>query len=107
MVAQRINDGTPQGNFDLDYPRAIHRHLFQDIYDCAGKLRTVEIFKDGYQFRRCIEMGMSDVHRRLAKADFLKGLSRKDFALAAGNIIGDVDYVHPFREGNGRTSSNT
>jgi cell filamentation protein len=105
LVAQRVKDGIPRGNFDLDHLRAIHRHLFQDIYDWAGKLRTVEISKDGhqFQFRRYIETGMGDVHRRLVKADFLKGLSPEDFARAAGNIIGDVNYVHPFREGNGRT----
>lgn len=46
---------------------------------------------------------MADVHRRLVRADFLKGLSPEDFARAAANIVGDVNYVHPFREGNGRT----
>lgn len=46
---------------------------------------------------------MADVHRRLVKADFLKGLSPEEFARAAANIVGDVNYVHPFREGNGRT----
>ena len=105
LVAQRIKDGIPRGSFDLDHLKAIHRHLFQDIYDWAGKLRTVEISKDGhqFQFRQYIETGMGDVHRRLVKADFLKGLSPQDFAHAAGNIVGDVNYVHPFREGNGRT----
>lgn len=97
--------GVPKGNFDLGHLRAIHRHLFQDIYDWAGELRTVEFFKDGhqFQFRRYIETGMGDVHRRLVKAHFLKGLSPDDFARAAGNVIGDVNYVHPFREGNGPT----
>jgi len=105
LVAQRVKDGTPSGNFDLEHLKAIHRHLFQDIYDWAGKLRVVEISKDGhqFQFRRYIETGMGDVHRRLVKADFLKGLSPEGFARAAGNIVGDVNYVHPFREGNGRT----
>lgn len=46
---------------------------------------------------------MADVHRHLAKADFLKDLSPEEFARAAANIVGDVNYVHPFREGNGRT----
>src|SRR3954468_213577 len=97
--------GVPKGNFDLDHLRAIHRHLFQDLYDWAGKLRTVEMSKDGhqFQFRRYIDTGMGDVHRRLVKADFLKGLSPEDFARAAGSIVGDLNYVHPFRDGNGRT----
>ena len=46
---------------------------------------------------------MADVHRRLTDKKFLRGLDRTAFAAAAGEIMGDVIYVHPFREGNGRT----
>jgi len=35
----------PRGDFDLAHLRAIHRHLFQDIYEWAGELRAVEISK--------------------------------------------------------------
>lgn len=47
--------------------RAIHGHLFQDVYAWAGEIRTVEIAKSGHQFmfRRFIESGMADVHRRI------------------------------------------
>jgi cell filamentation protein len=105
LVAQRSAAGVPTGKFDLAHLRAIHRHLFQDIYAWAGKIRTVEIAKDGhqFQFRRFISTGMADVHRRLVLARFLRGLTPADFADAAGTIVGDVNYVHPFREGNGRT----
>jgi len=104
LVAQRIAEGAPTGHFDLAHLRAIHRHLFQDLYAWAGELRTVEIAKGGhqFQFRQFIETGMADVHRRLEQADFLRGLSGAVFARAAGPIMGDVNYVHPFREGNGR-----
>ncbi len=104
-VAQRAMAGVPAGKFNLHHLQAIHRHLFQDIYDWAGKLRTVEIAKGGhqFQFRQYIETGMADVHRRLTEANFLRGLPLADFATQAGAIIGDVNYVHPFREGNGRT----
>ncbi len=104
LVTQRISEGIPAGDFDLLHLQAIHRHLFQDVFDWAGELRTVEIAKGGhrFQFRRFIETGMGDVHRRLAARNFLRGLSRPAFAAAAGEIIGDVNYVHPFREGNGR-----
>lgn len=105
LVTQRAAEGIPTGGFDLAHLCAIHRHLFQDVYDWAGELRTVEIAKGGhqFQFRRFIETGMRDIHQRLARAAFLHGLSRADFATAAGQIMGDVNYVHPFREGNGRT----
>lgn len=38
------------GDFDLDHLRAIHHHLFQDIFDWAGELRTVDISKEDSNF---------------------------------------------------------
>ena len=107
IVLDRIAEGVPRGSFDLAHLRSIHRHLFQDIYDWAGELRTVEIFKGGnqFQFRQYIQTGMADVHRRLTRARFLKRLPANDFAHEAGIIIGDINYIHPFREGNGRTQA--
>jgi cell filamentation protein len=105
MVAARATEGVPGGDFDLPHLQAIHRHLFQDVYEWAGELRTVEISKGAQQFmfRQFIQNGMADVHRRIVKANRFKGSSLGDFASAAGRIMGDVNYVHPFREGNGRT----
>ncbi|MCX7381319.1 MAG: Fic family protein [Alphaproteobacteria bacterium] len=105
LVRVRLDEGVPGGEFDLAHLRAIHRHLFRDIYAWAGEIRTVEIAKGGHQFQFSpyIVTGMNDVHRRLEQSDFLRGLSRREFALASGPIIGDVNYVHPFRDGNGRT----
>jgi cell filamentation protein len=107
LVSQRARQGVPSGDFDLKHLCAIHRHLFQEIYDWAGELRTVEINKGGhqFQFRRYIQTGMHDVHRRLVQSKFLKGLGPDQFARQAGVIIGDVNYIHPFREGNGRTQA--
>lgn len=106
-VLQRITEGIPAGIFDLAHLRAIHRHLFQDVYDWAGEIRTVEIAKGGnqFQFRRFIETGMADIHRRLAARGYLTGLNPDAFAEQAGEIVGDVNYVHPFREGNGRVQA--
>jgi cell filamentation protein len=105
LVTQRIKDGVPGGRFDLAHLQAIHRHLFQDIYDWTGELRTVEISKGGHQFQfsQYIRTGMADVHRRLVQSIFLLRLSWHD--LRNRFIIGDVNYIHPFREGNGRTQA--
>lgn len=104
-VLQRARRRVPRGDFDLPHLQAIHLHLFQDVYDWAGELRTLEIAKGGHHFlfHTRIEMGMGDVHRRLQQQDYLRKLGRSAFATAAGQVIGDVNYVHPFREGNGRT----
>ena len=105
MSVERTRQGIPTGKFDLAHLKAIHRHLFQDIYDWAGEIRTVEINKGGsqFQFRRFIGQGMSDVHSRLVAAKFGRKLKPDAFAALAGEIMGDVNYCHPFREGNGRT----
>lgn len=105
FVTERMSQDVPAGDFDLAHLQAIHRHLFQDVYAWAGEIRTVEIAKGGSQFqpRQFIETGMADVHRRLAGQNYLQGRDPESFAREAGRIIGDVNYVHPFREGNGRT----
>jgi cell filamentation protein len=46
---------------------------------------------------------MADVHRRLERSRFLRGLAAAGFAEQAAVIVGDINYIHPFREGNGRT----
>jgi cell filamentation protein, protein adenylyltransferase len=105
LVVQRSRGLVPRGAFDLAHLRAIHRHLFQDVYDWAGELRTVEISKgrQQFQFRKFIGTGMADVHGRLVRARFLQGLAAAEFAEQVAVIIGDINYIHPFREGNGRT----
>ena len=105
LARQRASEGVPAGDFDLTHLQAIHRHLFQDVYDWAGEIRTVEINKGGdqFMFRQYIGNGMADVHRRIVAADYFKGTNGAAFADETGRIIGDVNHVHPFREGNGRT----
>lgn len=105
MTAQRIAEGAPSGAFDLDHLRAIHRHLFQDVYDWAGELRATELAKGGQQFmaRAFIARGMADVSKRIAAALARQSRPLPDFATEAGRIIGDLNFLHPFREGNGRT----
>ena len=104
LVVQRALEGIPTGNFDLKHLKAIHRHLFQDVYEWAGQTRTVEIAKGGsqFQFVRYIETGMADVYRRVTTDGVLKADTPDRFARLASEIIGDVNYVHPFRDGNGR-----
>ncbi len=105
LVAQRLLEPVPAGDFELDHLKAIHRHLFQDVYAWAGEVRTVEIAKDGSRFqpRRFIETGMADIHRRIVAAGYFAGLGPDGFAEGSGPVLGDVNHVHSFREGNGRT----
>lgn len=105
LVTQRIAEGVPYGDFDLAHLQAIHRHLFQDVYDWAGKIRTIEISKGGDQFSPVenIQYAMDVVHGRIKDLDYLRNQSVTKFSQNAGELIGTVNRVHPFREGNGRT----
>lgn len=105
VVTARLEQGVPTGRFDLAHLKAIHRHLFQDLYPWAGEVRTVQISKGNCAFMptRFVETGMEDVHARLQGRGFLRGMNRSEFLGDLANIIGDVNHVHPFREGNGRT----
>jgi cell filamentation protein len=84
---------------------SIHRHLFQDVYSWAGERRKVEISKAGKQFFptthfdnafRFIDTLISD-YKNISKGDKLQTAEK------LAEILDNVNYLHPFREGNGRT----
>ncbi|GJF28034.1 hypothetical protein KNE206_07340 [Kitasatospora sp. NE20-6] len=68
------------------------------------ELRTIEISK-GTSFCPSIHIVSfaEDVFRKLADNDHLQGLDRPEFIRALADLYGDVNAIHPFREGNGRT----
>ena len=83
----------------------IHRYLFHDIYSWAGKIRTVEISKGDKPF-----FPLSHFHNAFAFIDSLiveyRKTSRKDkiqLTRKLTEILDNINYLHPFREGNGRT----
>jgi len=105
-VAKRIQelDEKPIQIKGVDSLLSIHRHLFQDVYPWAGKRRKVEISKAGKQFFptthfdnafRFIDTLISD-YRGISKGDKLQ------IAEKLAEILDNVNYLHPFREGNGR-----
>ena len=83
----------------------IHKHLFQDIYVWAGKKRTVEISKDGKQFFPTSHFDNAFRYIDQLIADFKKIPKDNKQLLAEklAEILDNVNYLHPFREGNGRT----
>lgn len=105
-VAKRIQElhKKPIRIKGVDSLLSIHRHLFQDVYSWAGKRRKVEISKAGKQFFptthfdhafRFIDTLISD-YRSIPKANILQ------IAEKLAEILDNVNYLHPFREGNGR-----
>jgi cell filamentation protein len=93
------------GTYDLVHLRAFHWTIFQDAYAWAGQLRTVLIVKAGASFclPHRIESTAVDVFGRLAEAHHLRGRDRAGFLDGLTALLADVNALHPFREGNGRT----
>lgn len=100
-------EGNPiKGNFDMAHLRACHKHLFQDVYEWAGKLRTVNISKGESRFASAefLDSAMKDLHKRLKADHFLRGLEKKAFVDKFTDFYSDMNALHPFREGNGRAT---
>ena len=93
-----------EGSFDLAHLRAIHRHLFGDVYEWAGELRKIDISKGGNPFAHWahIESAAEPIFRQLAQEHHLSGLGPDAFSERAAYYLGEMNALHPFREGNGR-----
>lgn len=91
---------------DLTELQRIHRSLFGKIYDWAGELRTVNIRKGSEEYfldYAYLENGAKFVFEELRKENYMQGLKRKDFVKRLAYFYEQLNFIHPFREGNGRT----
>ncbi len=92
------------GNFDLAHLKNIHKFLFEDIYDWAGQIRTVDIAKGNiFCLVQFIEVQFLELYEKLKQDNFLKG--EKDIEYVSKKIsyyLSEINVIHPFREGNGR-----
>lgn len=93
-----------KGDYDLDHLKMIHRVLFGDIFDWAGELRTVDISK-GTMFCKCefIESNAFKLFKQLRSENNLIGLKMEDMVFKLAYYLCEINAIHPFREGNGRT----
>ena len=98
-------DAVPlNSGFDVAHVKAIHRYIFQDVYAWAGEFRTVNISKGRGWFAApaFVESVLDTIFRKLQGENHLKGTNAESFAGRAGFYLGEINAVHPFREGNGR-----
>lgn len=93
------------GDFDLAHLQQIHRRLFGDVYDWAGQLRIVDISKGTTRFASHQQIAgyAPQITCPLARDQRLQGLSPERFSSRAGHYLGELNVLHPFREGNGRS----
>ena len=85
----------------------IHKQLFKGVYDWAGQIRTVDIKKNTtsaefFLIVAKISDAANYVFTELAKEKFMQDLSNKGFVKRLAYFYDQLNYIHPFREGNGR-----
>lgn len=91
------------GAYDLSHLQAFHAAVFGDIYPWAGELRTVNIAKrTPFCPARNLVSYAQEVFGRLASSNHLRDLPRQEFVMRLAELYGDLNVLHPFREGNGR-----
>ncbi|MDI1267281.1 MAG: Fic family protein [bacterium] len=105
ISSARAAEPLPDGSLNFVHYRAIHHHLFQDVYQWAGELRTVRISKGGnpFCFPENIEGQANQLFSDLRSADHLRRLGAQVFAKKAAHFLAELNAIHAFREGNGRS----
>ncbi len=93
---------------DLPELLLVHEQLFKGVYDWAGKIRTVDIKKntDGAEYFLIVSKitdAANYVFAELAKEKHLQDLPKEEFIKRLAHYYDQLNYIHPFREGNGRT----
>ena len=98
-----LRESPVRASYDLPHLCEIHRRIFGDIYDWAGQIRTVTISKGTlFCLPQYIEAAAAEIFGHLRKENFLQDLTREEFLDRLAYYLGEVNAVHPFREGNGR-----
>ena len=91
LFENRVLDSFPAGKFST--LQAIHKYLFEDVYDFAGKLRTVNVAKGNFRFAPLMYL-----HAALENID---KMPQSNFDEIIEKYV-EMNIAHPFREGNGR-----
>ena len=96
----------PKDPLDLDAFLEIHRYILQDVYPFAGELRKEMISKGSSSFAHpnFIEPELRKTFKELEEENYLKNLSCEEFIPRLAYYLAELNALHPFREGNGRTT---
>jgi cell filamentation protein len=103
MIAQALIDFSFE-NVDFEFYKQLHKYVFSDIYDWAGTVRKVDMSKKGTNFCPAdnIEKRGKAIFKRLKCSDYLRNYKDDEFIIEFTDLYCDLNYLHPFREGNGR-----
>jgi len=96
-----------RGRYDFAHLRAIHRYLFCDIYEWAGEIRRGEFLIKGdtiFCRGQFITQYAENIFEKLKNENKLRNLKREEFIQRLAYYMGEINALHPFREGNGRSA---
>ena len=104
-LAARLEKNTAFDHVDFPFYLHLHEELFGDLYDWAGTVRKITISKKGTVFCSAekIEQVAENIFSRLKQENYLSGLDFDTFINELARLYDDLNMLHPFREGNGRT----
>jgi len=96
---------TPNLKLDAALIKKIHKNLFEDIYDWAGQYRTVNIVKGKTMFANALYVpaALEDLVTKLNRDITSKSITANNISEKLAYYYGELNMIHPFREGNGRT----
>ncbi|MGO5027846.1 Fic/DOC family protein [Candidatus Agathobaculum pullicola] len=89
---------------DFAYLKHLHLVLFDELYSWAGEIRTINISKMRTAFcpANQIEETAKAIFERLQANHYFRGLPRNELVCELVDLYNSINYLHPFREGNGR-----
>jgi len=93
--------------FNLDTLCEIHKIIFEDIYDWAGQIRRGDFLSKGNSiFCRgpYIVENAKTIFENIKSEKYLVGINKKEFITRMAYYMREINALHPFREGNGRTT---
>lgn len=100
---KELQDKPIQGKYDFVHLKAIHKYIFQDLYEWAGKERTVDIGKGNlFCTVAFIQEYAQSIFEKYYSQCWNQRNSIDDFVRVFAGNYGDLNALHPFREGNGR-----
>ena len=99
----KLNDESLEGELNFDYVKRIHRYIFDGIYKWAGEVRRTDISKGNiFCQHELIEVNAEVLFNELKSENYLEGLDKETIIKRLAYYLGDLNTIHPFREGNGR-----
>ena len=99
----KLNDAPLDGELDFNYIKRIHEYLFSGIYEWAGEIRQTDISKGNiFCQHELIEVNAEALFNQLKAEKYLDGLDEDSIVKRLAYYLGDINTIHPFREGNGR-----